>query len=285
MTPPTHEVSEPESIPEIVLEPRSGWAALDLLELWRHRELAYYLAWRDVKVRYKQTILGASWAVLQPLMKTMMFTFLSHVMQRRAEATELPYPLVTFASLLAWQFFEYSVSTGGQSLIASANLISKVYFPRLLVPLSTIGVGLIDMSVGSVVLALMMIFYHVAPPLAVLFLPVLLFGLLLASVGVASLVSALAVTYRDVRFVIPFIVQIWMFACPTLYSIDRIPEKWRVIYSLNPMAGIIGGFRACILGETLDPLSLGVSLVSSVIVFVIGITYFRRVEKRFADIV
>ncbi len=162
MIPTTREVSEPESIPEIVLEPRSGWAALDLQELWRHRELAYYLAWRDVKVRYKQTILGASWAVLQPLMKTMMFTFLSHVMQRRAEATELPYPLVTFASLLAWQFFEYAVSTGGQSLIASANLISKVYFPRLLVPLSTIGVGLIDMSVGTIVLVLMMIFYHVA---------------------------------------------------------------------------------------------------------------------------
>jgi lipopolysaccharide transport system permease protein len=281
----THNVSESETIPEIVLEPRSGWAALDLLELWRHRELAYYLAWRDVKVRYKQTILGASWAVLQPLMKTMMFTFLSHVMQRQAEPTELPYPLVTFASLLAWQFFEYSVSTGGQSLIASANLISKVYFPRLLVPLSTIGVGLIDMAVGSVVLALMMLFYHVAPPLAVLFLPGLLIGLLLASVGVASLVSALAVTYRDVRFVIPFIVQIWMFACPTLYSIDRIPERWRPLYSVNPMAGIIGGFRACILGETLDPLSLSISLASSVIVFVVGITYFRRVEKRFADIV
>lgn len=281
----THNVSESETIPEIVLEPRSGWAALDLLELWRHRELAYYLAWRDVKVRYKQTILGASWAVLQPLMKTMMFTFLSHVMQRQAEPTELPYPLVTFASLLAWQFFEYSVSTGGQSLIASANLISKVYFPRLLVPLSTIGVGLIDMAVGSVVLALMMLFYHVAPPLTVLFLPGLLIGLLLASVGVAALVSALAVTYRDVRFVIPFIVQIWMFACPTLYSIDRIPERWRPLYSVNPMAGIIGGFRACILGETLDPLSLCISLASSVVVFVVGITYFRRVEKRFADIV
>lgn len=281
----SHDVSESESIPEIVLEPRSGWAALDLLELWRHRELAYYLAWRDVKVRYKQTILGASWAVLQPLMKTMMFTFLQFVMQRRAKETELPYPLVTFASLLAWQFFEYSVSTGGQSLIASANLISKVYFPRLLVPLSTIGVGLIDMSVGSVVLTLMMMFYHVAPPLTVLFLPVLLVGLLLASVGVASLVSALAVTYRDVRFVIPFIVQIWMLACPTVYSLDDISERWRSLYSVNPMAGIIGGFRACILGETLDPLSLGISLASSVVVFVVGITYFRRVEKRFADIV
>lgn len=281
----THNVTETESIPEIVLEPRTGWAALDLLELWKHRELAYYLAWRDVKVRYKQTILGASWAVIQPLMKTVMFTFLSYVMGRKHESSELPYPLVTFASLLAWQFFEYAVNTGGQSLVSSANLISKVYFPRLLVPLSTIGVGLVDMGIASLVLIILMFVYQVAPPLAVLLMPVLMVGLLLASIGVAALVSALAVTYRDVRFVIPFIVQIWMFACPTLYSIERIPVQWRTLYSLNPMAGIVGGFRACLLGETLEAWSVTVSLVSSVIVFFVGITYFRRVEKRFADIV
>jgi len=273
----------------VVIEPRSGWAALDLMELWRFRELAYYLAWRDVKVRYKQTVLGAAWAIIQPVMLMLIFTFLRSVMAGRGTAAnwdkDYPYHVFLYTALLPWQFFSFCVTQSSQSLVSSANLISKIHFPRLLIPVATVGVGVLDFLVSSLILIGMMIYYHIVPGLSVLALPVILLGLLLASIGVGTWLSALAVTYRDVRYVVPFLTQIWLFATPVLYHLDRVPEKWRLLYCLNPTAGLIGGFRSCLLGEPLDWGCLAVSLLSGSVVFICGTFYFRKVERRFADIV
>lgn len=268
-----------------IIEPLTGWQALGLSEIWHHRELAFFLAWRDVKVRYKQTVLGAAWAVLQPLLAMLVFSIFFGRLGRMDQLSPLPYPLVVYAALLPWQFFSTCVNQASQSLISSANLISKVYFPRLLVPLATLGVGLVDFVVSSVLLVGLMIRYQVTPPAEVILIPVLALALLLVTLGVGAFLAALAVAYRDIRYVVPFMIQLWMFACPVPYPLSIVPEQWRWAYSLNPVAGIIGGFRACLLGEPLDLVSLGVSLTMSVLLFLGGIVYFRKVERRFADIV
>ncbi|MFO1006838.1 MAG: ABC transporter permease [Planctomycetaceae bacterium] len=282
--PPSDEASH-----VVVIEPRSGWAALDLLELWRFRELAYYLAWRDVKVRYKQTVLGAAWAIIQPLTLMLIFTFLRTVLTGRgADAKwdkDYPYHVFLYAALLPWQFFSFCVTQSSLSLVGSANLISKIHFPRLLIPLATVGVGILDFLISSLILIGMLVYYQVAPGLHVLVLPVILLGLLLASIGVGTWLSALAVTYRDVRYVVPFLTQIWLFATPVLYQLDRVPEKWRLLYCVNPTAGLISSFRSCLLGDPLNWTCLAISLLSSMVVFVCGSFYFRKVERRFADIV
>ena len=273
----------------VVIEPRSGWAALDLAELWRFRELAYFLAWRDVKVRYKQTLLGAAWAIIQPLMLMMVFTFLRTVMAGKGAGSDwnkpYPYHVFLYAALLPWQFFSFCVVQSSQSLVGSSNLISKIYFPRLLVPVSTVGVGVLDFLVSSLILIAMMAYYKIMPDFQVLVLPIILLGLLLASIGIGTWLSALAVTYRDVRYVVPFLIQIWLFATPVLYQLDRVPEKWRLLYCLNPTAGLISNFRSCLFGDPLQWDCLTTSLFSSVIVFTCGWFYFRKVERRFADIV
>ena len=272
-----------------VIEPRSGWVALDLMELWRYRELAYYLAWRDIKVRYKQTVLGAAWALIQPLMSMLVFTLVRTLMTNGNAQSEwhkeYPYHVFVYAALLPWQFFSFCVTQSSQSLVSSANLISKIYFPRLLVPVATVGVGILDFLVASPILIGMMLYYQIMPHIQVLALPLILLGLLLASVGVGTWLSAMAVTYRDVRYVVPFLIQIWMFATPVIYQLERVPEEWRLIYCLNPAAGLVSNFRACLFGEPLQWDCLFVSLTTSVIAFVCGSFYFRRVERRFADIV
>ena len=273
------------SVHEVVIEPRSGWAALDLLEIWQHRELAYFLAWRDIKVRYKQTVLGGVWAVLQPLMTMVVFTIFFGRLGRMEEQTTVPYPVFVYVSLLPWQFFAFCVVHCSQSLIASSNMISKVYFPRLLVPLATVGVGIVDLAVASVLLIGLMFRYQIAPTLSFVLLPLLLAGLLIASVGVGIFLSALTVSYRDLRFAVPFLVQLWMFASPVAYSITIVPEEWRLVYSLNPMAGLISGFRSSLLGEPMHWDCLLVSFATSVAIFVASVIYFRSVERRFADIV
>ena len=270
---------------EIVIEPKSGWAALNLIELWRHRELAYYLAWRDIKVRYKQTVLGAGWAVLQPLMSMLVFTIFFGRLGRMEEQTTIPYPIFVYVSLLPWQFFSYCVSQCSQSMISSANLISKVYFPRLLVPLATVGVGIVDFAVASCLLVALMIRYQIALTLSFSLLPFMCIALLVASMGIGILLSALNVAYRDLRYVVPFVIQLWMFASPVAYSIDIIPVQWRLVYSLNPMAGIISGFRSSLLGEPMHWDCFLVSLSTSIVSLLLGAFYFRRVERRFADIV
>lgn len=281
----TMSTTEWDSVSEIVIEPRSGWAAIDLLELWQHRELAYYLAWRDIKVRYKQTVLGAAWAVLQPLMTMLMFTIFFGRLGRMSERTDVPYPIFVYVALLPWQFFSFCVMQCSQSLTSSANLISKVYFPRLLIPLATVGVGLLDLAVASLVLVGLMVHYQYSPTWSFGLLPLLGIGLLIASIGVGTLLSALTVTYRDLRYVVPFLTQLWMLASPVAYSLEIIPPEWRLLYCLNPIAGLIGGFRSSLLGKPIQWDCLGVSLASSLLIFLVGAFYFRRVERRFADIV
>ena len=274
---------------EYVIQPRSGWAAINLIELWQYRELAYYLAWRDVKVRYKQTVLGAAWAIIQPLMLMMVFTFLRTVMAGKGAESDwnktYPYHVFLYAALLPWQFFSFCVVQSSQSLVGSANLISKIYFPRLLIPVATVGVGVLDFLVSSLILIGMMAYHKIIPDFQVLVLPIILLGLLFASIGIGTWLSALAVTYRDVRYVVPFLIQIWLFATPVLYQLDRVPVKWRHLYCLNPTAGLISSFRSCLFGDPLQWDCLAISLFSSMIVFICGSFYFRKVERRFADIV
>ena len=278
-----------ESVPVFVIEPQSGWAALNLGELWRYRELAYYFAWRDVKVRYKQTVLGAAWAILQPLMLMIMFTLVRTLLTSgNAHSSwdkEYPYHVFVYAALLPWQFFAFCVTQSSQSLVSSANMISKIYFPRLLVPVSTVGVGILDFLIASPILMGMMLWYRIMPSTQLFALPLIIVGLLLASIGFGTWLSAMAVTYRDVRYVVPFLIQLWLFATPVIYEFDKIPERWRLAYCLNPTAGLISNFRSCLFGEPLHWDCLFVSLSTSLLVFFCGAFYFRRVERRFADIV
>ncbi len=274
-----------DPIPEIIIEPKSGWAALNLVEVWRHRELCCSLAWRDIQVRYQQTVLGAAWAVLQPLLTMVVFTIFFGRLGRMESQSPIAYPVFVYVSLLPWQFFSFCVLQGSQSLVNSANLISKVYFPRLLVPLATVGVGMIDFAVSSLLLVGLMVYYQIMPGRMIVLLPMLCLGLLIVSAGVGTLLSALAVAYRDLRYAVPFLLQLWMFASPVAYSMEIVPEQWRLLYCLNPLAGLISGFRASLLGEPLHWDCLCVSLSSSLLAFLAGAFYFRAVERRFADIV
>lgn len=276
-------VSEP---PETIIHARSGWQAIDLAELWRYRELLFFLTWRDVKVRYKQTALGAIWAILQPLMTMIVFSIF---FQRLAgvSSDHLPYPLFAFAGLLPWTFFSNAVSSAGLSVVGSERLITKIYFPRLMIPMSAVAAGLVDFFIACGMLTVLMLFYGVAPGAGIVLVPILIAGLVAAAMGVGSLLAALNVTYRDFRYVIPFLVQLWMFATPTVYmQPDRvIPRAWTALLPLNPAYGLIANFRAAALGGTLDPYSLVVSLAVATGLFIAGSFYFRRVERGFADII
>jgi lipopolysaccharide transport system permease protein len=272
-------------LPTLVIRPTRGWRSVDLRELWAHRELLYFLAWRDIKVRYKQTVLGAAWAIIQPVTTMLVFTLFFGKLGGLQKQTSVAYPIFVYAALLPWQFFATSVSQSGQSLIAGAHLISKVYFPRLLIPFATLGAPLVDMAISSCVMALLMIWYGVPLTLSALALPLFLLGTIVAVVGVGTLLAALAVAYRDFRHVVPFLVQIWMFSSPVLYPFERVPERWRLAYALNPMAGLISGYRSALLGEEFHWAAIGVSLGVAVALFFVGTVYFVRVERRFADIV
>jgi lipopolysaccharide transport system permease protein len=268
-----------------VIEARPGWRTIDIAELWRYHELLYFLTWRDIKVRYKQTVLGALWAILQPVLTMVIFTVFFGSLGGMSTHVDNPYPVVVFAALLPWQFFATAVTQSGQSLIASSNLISKVYFPRLIVPFASVGGGLVDFAISFAVMFLLMLGYGAMPSASVLLLPPLIVVTIVTALGVGTLLSALAAAYRDFRYVIPFLVQIWMFASPVAYPLEVVPEKWRLLYALNPMAGIISGYRSALLNE---PIQLGPILVSSFVavgLFVAGTAYFRKVERRFADII
>ena len=268
-----------------VIEPTPGWRAVDFRELWKYRELLFFLAWRDVKVRYKQTVLGAAWAVIQPVMTMLVFTVFFGRLGGMSKHTTLPYPIYIYAALLPWQFFSTSVTQSSQSLVGSANLISKVYFPRLIVPLATIGVALVDLCISFLVMFGLMAWYGVAPTASVLLLPVCVAATILAAVGTGTLLSALTVAYRDVKYTVPFLVQIWMFASPVAYPYEKVPEGWQLWYAVNPMAGIISSYRSALLGEAFHWDAIGVSVLSAAAMFVAGVFYFRRTERRFADIV
>jgi lipopolysaccharide transport system permease protein len=267
------------------IEPPQPWQMLDPAELWRYRELLYFFVWRDIKVRYKQTVLGALWAVIQPLSTTFLFTIIFGRLGGMAKQVNGPYALYVFVGLLPWTFFTNAVSQAANSLVGSSHLISKVYFPRLLVPVAAIGSGLVDFGISFVVLLIMMACYGVAPSWAILTLPLFLAGTLISATGAGLLFATLIVVYRDFRYVIGVVMQLWLFGTPVLYTLDIIPERWRVLYAINPMVGMISGFRAAILG---GPLAAGVILMSSAsgaMILFIGVRYFLHVERRFADVI
>lgn len=269
-------------LPVQVIEPRPGWHLVDFRELWRYRELLYILTWRDIKVRYKQTALGATWAVLQPFATMAVFSlFFARVAGASKGAT--PYPLFVFAGLLPWFFFANAISSASQSIVGSQSLVTKVYFPRLLIPMSAVGAALIDLAVAFAMLLVLMAYYGVAPGLGLLFIPALTLGLLIAALGVGTLLAALTVAYRDFRYVVPFAVQLWMFATPTVF-LESSPgdSLWMAI---NPAQGLITNFRIAVLGGAVQWGSLAVSLGVSLGLLLVGCLYFRRVERDFADII
>ena len=267
-----------------VIEPPSAWSGFNLRELWAYRELLWVLAARDIKVRYKQTVLGVLWALIQPLASMMIFTLIFGRLAKMP-SDGYPYPVFVFAALLPWTFFASSVSTASESVVGSAQVVSKVYFPRLIIPLSSVGAGLVDFAVSSVVLLAMLAYYQVGWSINLLAAPVLVAAVIFTSLGVGTLIAALNVSYRDFRYVVPFLVQFWMFATPVVYPVSLIPERWQWVLYLNPMAGLIDGFRACFLGRAFDPAGIAISAAMAMLFFAAGIIYFGRVERRFADVI
>ena len=272
----------PASLPHIRIEPTQGWVALQLRELWRYRELLYFLTWRDIKVRYKQTVLGAAWAVIQPFMTMVVFSlFFGRLAQIPSDG--IPYPIFSYAALVPWTFFANGLSQSSNSLVGSANLIKKVYFPRLAVPIATILSGVIDFVLAFLVL---LVFYGIVPTANVVWLPFFLLLALVTSLGAGLWLSAMNVQFRDVRYVVPFLVQLWLFATPIAYPSSIIPAPWRMLYAVNPMVGVVEGFRWALLGvETRPGPMVIVSALAAVALLVSGAFYFRRMEKTFADVV
>ncbi len=271
-----------------VYERKRGWSALDLRELWAYRELLYFLTWRDVLVRYKQAVLGVAWAVLQPVLTMVVFTvvFNRALGVSGSPEDDIPYEVFSFAGLLPWQFFAGALSRSGTSLVGNANLLTKVYFPRLVIPISAVLAGLVDFLISFVVLLILMVSFGVYPGWGVFLVPVFLLLVIVATLGVSLWLSALNVMYRDVQYLIPFLVQLWMFLSPVIYSTESIEnETVKVIYSLNPMTGVIGGFRWALLGERFPGGYVWISVGVLVALFVGGLYYFKRMERVFADVV
>lgn len=256
-------------------------------DLWYYRELLLFLAWRDVKVRYKQTAIGLSWVLLRPFLTMLVLTVVFHRIAGLGQGSEIPYPLMVLAGLLPWQFFAAALSDSGNSLVGNAQMISKVYFPRMLIPLASVLAGLVDFAVSLLLLVLMMIWYGTWPGMQVLLLPLFMVLGMAISLGAGISLAALNVEYRDVRYVIPFLVQFGLYLSPVGFSSDTLPSQWRWLYDLNPLVGVIDGFRWCLLGSS-QPLS-ATAVTSSVLVacslLMLGIGHFRRVERRFSDII
>jgi len=273
------------SSPAILIRPISGWVALNLRDLWEYRELLYFLVWRDLKVRYKQTVLGVAWVVIQPVFITLVFSvFFGRLVGVPSDG--IPYPVFAFCGLLPWQLFAYAVTNASNSLVANDRLITKVYFPRLVIPLSAVLSGLVDFIFAFAVLLAMMAYYGIFPTLALWTLPGFLLMAMASAVGVGLWLSAFNVEYRDVRYTLPFITQLWFFISPVAYPTSLVPEKWRFLYGLNPMTGVVEGFRWALLGTSQSPGAwLGVSVVVTIALLIGGLYYFRRMEKHFADVV
>lgn len=267
------------------IEPSSGFVSLRLNELWAYRELLYFLIWRDVKVRYRQTALGVAWAVIQPVLTMIVFSIFFGKLAKLA-SDGVPYPIFSFAALVPWTLFSNGLTLGTNSLVGSSHLIKKVYFPRLIIPTATVLAGVIDFVIALGVLILLMAAYGIPPTLNTLWLPGFLILTLISSLGVSLWLSALNVGYRDVKYIIPFLTQIWMFATPIAYSSSLLSETWRTVYGINPMVGVVEGFRWALLGtETKPGFMILVSAVASVLFLLSGAFYFRRMERTFADIV
>ena len=278
-------VSDRETF-DLTISPSRGWVSLKFNELWEYRELFYFLTWRDIKVRYKQTLLGASWAIIQPFLTMVVFSlFFGQLAQVPSDG--IPYPIFSYAALVPWTFFANGLTNSANSLITSQNLIKKVYFPRLVVPIASIVSGIIDFALAFIVLLGMMLFYGILPTVNIIWLPLLLLLAFVTSLGVGLWLSALNVQFRDIRYVVPFLVQIWMFATPIAYPSSLIKnETLRLIYGLNPMTGVVEGFRWALLHtDTAPGPILIVSTLVAIVLLISGLFYFRRMEKTFADVV
>jgi lipopolysaccharide transport system permease protein len=269
----------------ILIQPGSGWVAINLRELWEYRELLYFLAWRDVKVRYKQTALGAAWAILQPLMTMVVFSlFFGKLAKMPSDG--VPYPIFSFAALVPWTFFANGLGQSANSLVGSQSLIKKVYFPRLTIPIAAVLGGVIDFFLAFVLLLGMMFYFDVIPTLNVIWLPLLLLLSIVTALGVGLWLSAMNVQFRDVRYVLPFLTQLWLFATPIAYPSSLLAEPWRTIYGVNPMVGVVEGFRWALLGTASAPGSMiAVSGLAALALLISGAYYFRRMERSFADVV
>jgi len=268
-----------------LIRPSRGWVGLNLGDLWHYRELIYFLVWRDVKVRYKQTVLGAAWAILQPFLTMVVFSVFFGELAGMPSG-DVPYPIFSYTALLPWQLLEGGISKAGGSLVSSRNLVTKVYFPRMSVPLAPVVAGLVDFALAFVVLLLMMVYYGMRPTSAVWTLPLFLLLALVTALGAGLWLAALNVSYRDVGHVIPFLVRVWFFLTPITYAISIVPPGYRFVYALNPMVGVVEGFRWAMLGSAAPPLALILPSVGvAALLLASGAMYFRRMERTFADVV
>ncbi len=272
-------------VPVTFIRPKKGWASLQLGELWQYRELFFFFVWRDIKVRYKQTVLGALWAIIQPFFTMVIFSlFFGRLAQVPSDG--VPYPIFSYAALVPWTFFANSLTQASNSLVVNANMIKKIYFPRLTIPISTVLAGLVDFALAFVVLLLMMAYYDIVPTSNVVWLPLLLALAVVTSLGVSLWLAAMNVRFRDVRYAVPFLVQAWLFITPIAYPSSLVPEPWRTLYALNPMVGVVEGFRWALLDtETAPGPLVFISAIVALLILISGLFYFRRLEMTFADIV
>jgi lipopolysaccharide transport system permease protein len=271
--------------PIVRIRPSKGWVSLKLGDLWEYRELLYFLIWRDIKVRYKQTALGASWAILQPVLTMVVFSLFFGKLGK-IPSDGIPYPIFSFAALVPWTFFANGLTQGANSMVGSANLITKIYFPRLSIPIAAVVSGVVDFVLAFGVLLLMMFYYRIFPGVNIVWLPAFLLLALVTSLGVSLWLSAMNVEYRDIKYVVPFLAQFWLFATPIAYPSSLLSEPWHTLYAINPMVGVVEGFRWALLGSGTRPgAMIAVSSVTALIILLSGAFYFRRMEKTFADIV
>ncbi len=273
------------ALPTVVIEPSKGWMPVNLPELYQYRELVFFLAWRDVKVRYKQTVLGALWAILQPVITMLVFSlFFGRLAKMPSDG--VPYPVFSYAALVPWTLFATGLSQASNSLVNSANLLRKVYFPRLVMPAASVLAGMVDFALAFVVLVGLLIFYGFAPTTGIFFIPALVLLTVMTSLGAGLWLSAFNARFRDVRYVIPFLVEIWLLATPIAYPSSLLPERWRSLYAINPMVGVVEGFRWALLGTGSAPgLMILVSSTASALLLVSGVFVFRRMERNLADVV
>ncbi len=269
----------------IYIKPSTGLAALNLKDLWAYRELVYFMIWRDVKVRYKQTMLGAAWAIIQPVLTMIVFTFLFGRIAKLPTDGDIPYPIFSYTALLPWGLFTAALNQASRSLTTNQSMVTKIYFPRLVLPLASILSGLVDFVIAFVILIGLMIYYGVTPSInAIWALPLFLLLAIVTALGVALWLAAINVQYRDVNYALPFLTQFWLFITPVAYSSNLISEKWQLVYSLNPMAGVVNGFRWALLGANTGPgPEMAVSVAISILILIGGLFYFRNMEKTFAD--
>ena len=269
----------------IRVQPSGRWVSLGLGELWRYRELLYFFVWRDVKIRYKQTLMGASWAIIQPFFTMVVFSLFFGRLAK-VPSDGIPYPIFTYAALVPWTFFANGVMQASNTLVMNANMVKKIYFPRLALPIASVLAGILDFSLASIVLLVMMLYYRMLPTANVIWLPFFFLLALVTTLGVSLWFSAMNVQFRDVRYIVPFLIQIWLFVTPIAYPSSLLPEPWRTLYGINPMAGVVEGFRWALLGtETAPGPIIWVSSLVAILLLVTGLFYFRRLETSFADVV